>query len=61
MSTPLRCLVRLVAGLLGTVALPCASFAQSAPAPIVVPTAGGDVTVLADRLEEVGPDRLLVA
>ena len=53
--------MRLVAGLLGAVALPCASFAQAPPAPVVVPTAGGDVTVLADRLEEVGPDRLLVA
>ena len=50
--------MRLVAGLLGAVALPCASLAQ---APVVVPTPGGDVTVLADRLEEVGPDRLLVA
>jgi LPS-assembly protein len=28
---------------------------------VTVPTAGGDVTVLADQLEEVGPDRLLVA
>jgi LPS-assembly protein len=53
--------VRLVAALLGTAALPCAGWAQSAQAPVVVPTAGGDVSVVADRLEEVGPDRLLVA
>ena len=26
-----------------------------------VPTAGGEVTVFADRLEEIGPDNLLVA
>jgi LPS-assembly protein len=31
------------------------------PAPVVVPTAGGDVTVVADRLEQIGPDNLLVA
>lgn len=31
------------------------------PTSATVPTAGGDVTVLADRLEEVGPDNLLVA
>jgi LPS-assembly protein len=30
-------------------------------APVVVPTAGGDVTILADRLEQIGPDNLLVA
>ena len=29
--------------------------------PVTVGTVGGDVTILADRLEEVGPDRLLVA
>jgi len=33
----------------------------TAPSQVVVPIAGGDVTVVADRLEEVGPDKLLVA
>jgi LPS-assembly protein len=51
----------LVAALLGPAALPWPSSAQSPQVPVVVPTAGGDVTVLADRLEEIGPDRLLVA
>jgi LPS-assembly protein len=51
----------LVAALLGLVALPPSSWGQSPQTPVVVPTPGGDVTVLADRLEEVGPDRLLVA
>jgi LPS-assembly protein len=50
-----------VAVLLGTAAGPPASTAQPSPAPVVVPTPAGDVTVLADRLEEVGADRLLVA
>ena len=49
------------AALLGLVALPSSSWGQSPQAPVVVPTPGGDVTVLADRIEEVGPDRLLVA
>ena len=51
----------LVAALLGAAALPRASSAQAPQVPVVVPTPGGDVTVLADRLEEIGPDRLLVA
>jgi LPS-assembly protein len=53
--------VLLVALLLATAAWPAASGAQAPKGPIVVPTVGGDVTVLADRIEEVGPDRLLVA
>jgi LPS-assembly protein len=54
----------LAAALLGVAALPGVSPAQTAPtspAPVTVGTAGGDITILADRLEEVGPDRLLVA
>jgi len=47
--------------LLGTAALPSAAGAQAPQVPVVVPTVGGDVSVLADRLEEVGPERLLVA
>jgi LPS-assembly protein len=35
--------------------------AAVAPAPVVVPTAGGQVTVIADRLEELGPENLVVA
>lgn len=50
-----------MAVVLGTAALSPPSSAQTSQAPIVVPTPAGDVTVLADRLEEVGPDRLLVA
>jgi LPS-assembly protein len=50
-----------VAVLLGPATLPCTSSAQSPQVPVVVPTAGGDVSVLADRIEEIGPDRLLVA
>ena len=30
-------------------------------APVTVPAPGGDVTVVADRLEQIGPDNLLVA
>jgi LPS-assembly protein len=35
--------------------------AAQAPGPVTVQTAGGEVTILADRLEHVGPDNLLVA
>src|ERR671919_347919 len=35
------------------------AFAQQAP--VTVPTIGGDVTVFADRLEEIGRDGLVVA
>ncbi|HEY2993104.1 MAG TPA: LPS assembly protein LptD [Methylomirabilota bacterium] len=41
--------------------LPAVSTAQTPQVPVTVGTAGGDVTVLADSLEEVGPDHLLVA
>ena len=51
----------LLAALLGLAAAPSASPGQTPQAPVVVRAPGGDVTVLADRLEEVGPDRLLVA
>jgi LPS-assembly protein len=60
----LRLAVAFAAGLLVTAGAPGVSHAQAPAAPqvpVVVPTAGGDVTVLADRLEEVGPERLLVA
>jgi LPS-assembly protein len=51
----------LLAALLGPAVLPRPATAQAPPAPVVVPTVGGDVSVLADRMEEVGPERLLVA
>lgn len=35
--------------------------AQAPSAPVTIPTPGGDVTVVADRMEQVGPDNLLVA
>jgi LPS-assembly protein len=57
----LRTALSLVAALVGMATLPWAPSAQPAQVPVVVPTAGGDVTVLADRLEEIGPERLLVA
>jgi LPS-assembly protein len=60
-STSLRGAFVLAAALLGAVALPSLSPAQTSQAPVVVPTPAGDVSVLADRLEEVGPDNLLVA
>jgi LPS-assembly protein len=35
--------------------------ALAQPAPVTVPTAGGDVTVLADRIEDLGRDQVVVA
>ena len=35
--------------------------AQAPQTPVTVGTPGGDVTVIADQLEQVGPDNLLVA
>src|SRR5262249_36982479 len=54
------------AALLIAAGLPVVSAAQAPTTakpqtPVTVGTVGGDVTVLADRLEEVGPERLLVA
>src|SRR5262245_18431787 len=40
---------------------PSAPGAGAPAGAVVVPTPSGDVTVIADRLEEVGPDKLLVA
>ena len=56
MTRAARVLVVTAAFLLGAVALTVAQ-----PAPVTVPTAGGDVTVLADRLEELGRDNVVVA
>ncbi len=47
-----------------SLAVATAAFAQAPAvpqAPVVVPTAGGDITILADQLEQVGPDNLLIA
>jgi LPS-assembly protein len=49
----LACAAGLVLGAIG------AAFGQ--PAPVTVPTAGGDVTVIADRIEDLGRDRIVVA
>jgi LPS-assembly protein len=49
----LACAVGLVLGAMSPV------FGQ--PAPVTVPTAGGDVTVLADRIEDLGRDQIVVA
>ena len=40
---------------------PAPGASATPPGAVVVPIAGGDVTVIADQLEEVGPDKLLVA
>jgi LPS-assembly protein len=64
LRTPRGLPLSLLIALLGALVLPAmlgAQTAQAPPVPVTVGTAGGDVTVLADRLEEVGPDRLLVA
>ena len=65
MRTRRRLALALAAALLAAAALPAVSAAQTpAPVPqvpVTVGTVGGDVTVLSDRLEEVGPERLLVA
>ena len=57
--TTWRCAtILLLAGVL--LASPAASPAQTT-GPLIVSTAGGDVTVLADRIEQVGPDNLTIA
>jgi LPS-assembly protein len=53
-----------VAALLGAVWLPAVCIGQTAAAPqvpVTVGTSAGDVTILADRLEEIGPERVMVA
>src|SRR2546422_3131688 len=47
--------------LLGSASLPAAPFVAEAQTPRTVQTAGGEVAVVADRFEQVGPDNLLVA
>jgi LPS-assembly protein len=64
LRTRCRTALTLAAALFGAVVLASVSAAQ-APAPppqvpVTVGTVGGDVTITADTLEEVGPDRLLV-
>jgi LPS-assembly protein len=49
----LACVAALVLGAMGS------AFGQ--PAPVTVPTAGGDVTVIADRIEDFARDHLVVA
>jgi LPS-assembly protein len=52
--------VRLLA-LAATLLLGAAGVAFAQQSPVTVPTAGGDVTVLADRLEDMGRDGVVVA
>ncbi len=56
--TRLRAALLLLAGALFTGPAPAVA---QAPAAATVPTAGGDVTILADRIEQVAADNLLVA
>lgn len=56
MTPTTRALALTVGLLLGAVAQ---AFAQAAP--VTVPTVGGDVTVLADRIEDLGRDQVVVA
>jgi len=57
----------LAAGLLLLSSAPAAAQPATPPpktapqTPVTVGTAGGDITILADRLEQVGPDNLLIA
>src|SRR5256885_3051834 len=56
MTLAIRVLALAVGLLLGAV-VP----AGAQPGPVTVPTAGGDVTVLADRMEDLGRDNVVVA
>src|SRR3989442_6723512 len=47
--------------LLGSASLAAAPFVAEAQTPRTVQTAGGEVAVVADRFEQIGPDNLLVA
>jgi LPS-assembly protein len=47
--------------LLTALAAAAPASAQAPQVPVTVGTAGGDVTIVADQLEQVGPDNLLVA
>src|SRR5687767_14099427 len=53
-------IVRVVTCVLGLV-LGAMSPALGQQAPVTVPTAGGDVTVVADRIEDLGRDQVVVA
>ncbi|HEV8617244.1 MAG TPA: LPS assembly protein LptD [Methylomirabilota bacterium] len=62
MRTRSRLTLLLLAGILAAGSPVALAQPPGAPqTPVVVPTAGGEVTILADRLEEVGPEKLLVA
>jgi LPS-assembly protein len=52
---------RVAAGLLLVLSAAATARAQVPQGPVTVGTSGGDVTVVADQLEQVGPDNLLVA
>jgi LPS-assembly protein len=56
-----RRVVGAATGLLLAVGAAAAAEAQAPQAPVTIGTSGGDVTVVADQIEQVGPERLLVA
>jgi LPS-assembly protein len=54
-------LTRLLVALAASLGLLAAAPAAAQTPPVTVPTASGDVTVIADQIEEIGADRLVVA
>ena len=55
-------LVRAVIGVVATLSVVATAEAQAPQAPITIGTSGGDVTIVADQMEQVGgPDNLLIA
>jgi LPS-assembly protein len=53
--------VRAATGVLLALAAVATAEAQAPQVPVTIGTSGGDVTVVADQLEQVGPDHLVVA
>jgi LPS-assembly protein len=55
-------LVRAVIGVVATLSVVATAEAQAPQAPVTIGTSGGDVTIVADQMEQVGgPDDLLIA
>jgi LPS-assembly protein len=52
---------RVATGLLLALTTAATAEAQAPQVPVTVPTSGGDVTIVADQLEQVGADNLLIA
>jgi LPS-assembly protein len=53
--------VRAVTGVLATVIVVATAEAQAPQGPVTIGTSSGDVTVIADQMEQLGPDNLLIA